>query len=373
VLARRIAGITVGSMGAGDVSLATAASRGIDSREVEGALSEVLSLGVTLVDVAPEADSEALVGGAVRALRLRDTVAVAMRVPPRTGSMTSAYLVERVEASLRASKLDAIPLALLPLRADWRTSTAWPELVGTAARLVYDGKVLAWGAEADDAATARELMSEPWLVAFALPFNLCDRGAAELFTAPPPPPPPSADVVTPSGLILPTFDLNLPLDIAIALATSPPAPSSPPPTEPVAPVDPTTLPLVLARRPLAGGTLVGTMGPGMRRLMRDDRELDDADLARIAVAIARLVPLVRSDPPAARSSIEARTIMDQPRPRRLDAVPTLAELALRYVVSRGAVPLPRLHRREHVAPALTAVARGPLPPSLMEAAIEILT
>lgn len=366
----------VGPLGAGDVSLATAASRGVDSRDVEAALSLALSLGVSLVDVAPESDSEALVGTTVRAMRLRDKAIVAMRVPPRTGSMTSAYLVERVEASLRASKLDAIPLALLPLRAEWRTSSAWPELVGTAARLVYDGKVLAWGAEADDVATARDLFAEPWLGAFALPFNLCERAAEELFTAPPPRPPPKpADVVTASGLILPSFDPNLPLELLVALATDPTLAPPAPSTEPSAPVDISTLPLVLARRPLAGATLAGTIGPGMKRTLRDDRELDAEQLERIAITVARLAPLVRNEPLAARSSAGARGHMERPRrrPVGVEPVESLAELALRYILARGGLPLPRLHRREHVQPALLAAARGPLPPSLLDAAIEILT
>lgn len=366
----------VGPLGAGDVSLATAASRGIDSREVEGALALALSLGVSLVDVAPESDSEALVGGAVRAMRLRDRVVVAMRVPPRVGSMAPGYLVERVESSLRASKLDAIPLALLPLRAEWRTSSMWPELVGTTARLVHDGKVLAWGAEVDDVAAARALFAEPWLAAFALPFNLCERAAEELFTAPPPPPPPkAADVVTASGLILPSFDPNLPLELLVALATDPTLAPPAPAAEPATPVDVSTLPVVLARRPLAGATLAGTIGPGMKRTLRDDRELEAEQLERIAIAVARLAPLVRAEPLAARSSADARGHMVQPRrrPVGVEPVESLAELALRYLLARGALPLPRLHRREHVQPALLAAARGPLPPSLLDAAIEILT
>ena len=39
---------------------------------------------------------------------------------------------------------------------------------------------------------------------------------------------------------------------------------------------------------------------------------------------------------------------------------SIAELALRAVIDRGVIALPRLHRREHLIDALAATMAGPL-------------
>jgi diketogulonate reductase-like aldo/keto reductase len=103
------------------------------------------------------------------------------------------------------------------------------------------------------------------------------------------------------------------------------------------------------------------IGPGGKLAPRDDRNaLDDAARTRIAVAVAKLARLVRDEPPAARSCDAARSVFEQlGRPEHVEAV-TVAELALRFVLDRGVLALPRLHRREHVAPALGAMAALPL-------------
>src|SRR5438128_1135692 len=126
-------GPTVAAVGAGDVSLARAAARGVDVGEVERALHEAIAAGVQLIDVAE--DAEPLVGDAVRALRVRDRVIVATRAPLRG-------LQQRVEASLRATRLDVLPLVQLPVRAADVASRTWPELRGACERLVREGKVL---------------------------------------------------------------------------------------------------------------------------------------------------------------------------------------------------------------------------------------
>ncbi|HVK86114.1 MAG TPA: aldo/keto reductase, partial [Kofleriaceae bacterium] len=159
---QRLAGREVSAIGCGDMSLAIAASRGVDSREVERSLHHALELGLTLVDVHAEPDAERLVGDALPSPRLRDRVVVVTTVPALTARagapqrdvlperLPAGYLVERVEATLRSTRFDTLPLVQLPLRPAWRTSSAWPELAGTCARLVREGKVLAWGAIVDD-------------------------------------------------------------------------------------------------------------------------------------------------------------------------------------------------------------------------------
>lgn len=313
----------VTAVGCGDVSLTIAANRGIDAREVDRALQHAIELGLTLVDVHAEADAERLVGEAIRSQRARDRVVVATTIPhtpPRPGHprrdvlpelLPARYVQEAVEATLRTTRLDAIPLAQLPLRAAWRSSTAWPELLGTCARLTHEGKVVAWGAQVDELdETALGFTTEPWFAALSVVFNLLDRRAEPL----------------------------------LAAAKVP----------------------VLARQPLAGGALSGNVGPGMKLTPRDDRnELSPADLERAAVAAARLAPEVRTAPPAARSCDAARAMLDRGRrPDPLEAS-TVGELALRFVIDRGAIALPRLHRYEHVLPAVIAASAPPLSAALL--------
>jgi aryl-alcohol dehydrogenase-like predicted oxidoreductase len=277
-------GPAVTAVGCGDVSLARAAARGIDAIDVSRVLHEAIEAGIELVDVAE--DAEPLVGEAVRALRVRDRVVVATRAPLRG-------LRQRVEASLRATRLEVLPLVQLPVRAADVAASWWPELLGACARLVREGKVLRWGAVMD------EIVEVDGFCAIAVPFNVCERPAIE--------------------------------DRGIA---------------------------VLARRPLAGGALAGTLGPGAVLLRTDDRR--EMDFERVAVGVAKLAALVKRQPPAARSSDAARQQLAQNvRPADIRCE-TVAELALRFVIDRGAIALPRLHRREHIAEAIAAAAAPPL-------------
>lgn len=309
---RALGTTTVTVVGCGDVSLPIAAARGVDARDLAAALDRALELGITLVDVAPDADSERLAGDAIRAHRLRDTVTLATRAA--TGDLRA-----RVEASLRATRLEVLPLVQLALPAP---------PAELCARLVREGKVLQWGLSVDappelpppappppasllvtpyDIAatpTPSKLTFEPWLVSLALPFSLCDRRAAPLLADPPLP--------------------------------------------------------ILARHPLAGGALAGTLGPGAKLALRDDRlAIDAATLERIALTITRLVPFVRDVPPAARADLDRA-----PRRTRDPDATNVAELALRYALDRGAIVLPRLHRAEHVADAVAAASAPPLSPDL---------
>ena len=360
---RSIGETTVSAVGAGDVSLAIAASRGVDHREVERALTSALAMGLSLVDVHPEVDAERLAGEVVRSQRARDHAILTTHVERLAGregpieQMPPGYLQERVEAALRSTRLDALPLVLLELRPTWTTSRAWPELVGTAARLVREGKVLAYGASLsdEDAALPLEdhgkLLAEHWLVALSVAFNACTRTALPLIEAAtaavtygPEAPPPAPGR---APMVVSMFDLIAETKVS--------------PSRPIR----RTVPLaILARQPLAGGALAGHLGPGAKLSPRDDRELDPEALERIAVRVARLAALVRTTPPAARASKAAReTLEATKRPEQMVAF-TLAELALRYVVDRGAIALPRLHRNETIPEALLACAGDPLPPEI---------
>jgi aryl-alcohol dehydrogenase-like predicted oxidoreductase len=329
VRTRQLAGAIVTAIGGGDVCLATSAARGVPARDVEHALHEAIVFGLTLCDVAADADSEQLVGEVVRAQRARDKVVVATRIAvaaPRPGApsrdvlperLPARYVQDRVEASLRATRLDALPLVQLPIRPAWRGSSAWPELVGTCARLVAEGKALAWGVLLDDLEDAEPLIAEPWLAAMSVVYAVCDRRAEPLFAA----------------------------ARARELA-------------------------ILARQPLAGGALTGALGPGVKLRPRDDRnELSPAMLERIAVGVAKLATLVKHAPPAVRASDAARQIAEAaPRPEHLECH-DVAELALRFAIDRAGIALPRLHRREHLLPAIAAAAAPPLSPAVITAIV----
>jgi aryl-alcohol dehydrogenase-like predicted oxidoreductase len=330
VRTRRLGDHTVTAIGGGDLCLATSASRGVPARDVEHALHEAIAFGITLFDVAGDADSERLAGRAVRDARARDRVVVATRVPilaERPGAprrdrlrerLPAAYLQDRIEAALRATHLEVLPLAQLPLEPSWLASPSWPELVGTCARLVREGKVLAWGAlldePNDDAASA--LCAEPWLASLSVVYHLWNRRAEPFFEA--------------------AAKRELP---------------------------------ILARQPLAGGALAGHLGPGVRLPPRDDRnDLDAPTLERIAVGVARLATLVKHEPPAVRSSDAARRIAERAarpgRPEHLECN-DVAELALRFAIDRAGIALPRLHRRAHLLPGIAAAAAPPLPAELV--------
>jgi aryl-alcohol dehydrogenase-like predicted oxidoreductase len=375
-------GPEVPAVGVGDVSLARATARAVDAGEVRRALEVALEAGLAVVDVADEADAEQLVGEVVRGLRARDRTIVATRVPalaPATPLRASRlderlpvrYVQARVEASLRATRLDVIPLAQLELRAEWRSSPAWPELRETSARLVHEGKVLRWGA-------------------------LMDEGfeSVEVERPEPPPPPPVADLPSSAGglLLVSTLDDALAVGAAPASATVA-APQRRPRVAAVLEegwLSAVSVPLslceraaesllaatagsrvaLLARRPLAGGALAGALGPGVALPPGDDRRtIDAAALERIAVTAAKLAVFVKREPAAARSCEAARAQLERNPRSSIDdghqrsierECATLAELALRLLIDRGALVLPRLHRRDHVAEAVLAASAPPL-------------
>jgi aryl-alcohol dehydrogenase-like predicted oxidoreductase len=327
VRTRRLGRHTVSAIGGGDLCLGTSAARGVYVRDVERALHEAIAFGISLFDVAADADSEQLAGEAVRAQRARDGVVIATRVtalaelpgaPKRDlmrERMPVGYLRERVEASLRASRLEVLPLVQLELRPSWLGSVAWPELVGGCAQLVTEGKVLAWGALLDEVTheAAPALVAEPWLSALSVVYQVCDRKAEPLFAA-----------ATQRELA------------------------------------------ILARAPLAGGALAGRLGPGVGLPPRDDRNaIEPAMLERIAVGCAKLAPLVKQVPLAVRTSEAAKEIAEQgQRPDHVECE-DIAELALRFAIDRAGIALPRLHRREHLMAGIAAAAAPPLSHALI--------
>ncbi|HET9624871.1 MAG TPA: aldo/keto reductase [Kofleriaceae bacterium] len=378
---RQLGEFTISAIGSGDVSLPASAARGVPAREVEHAVHEAITFGITLIEVAPEPDSERLIGEAIREHRARDRVLVASHVPmlaERAGAPRRDRLPERlppsyvqhcVEASLRTTRLDALPLAQLALHPAWIASPAWPELVATCARLTREGKVRLWGAVIDDipAPEAPVAPRPPPPPPSSLIISLADAVAAP----PPPPAPPDvhADLaaliaepwLAALSLIFHACDRRAQPVIAHAAARTPPL-------------------VTFARRPLAGGALAGHLGPDRKIPPRDDRQaLDDATLTQIAVGVARLSPLVKQPPPAAQSCDAAQHAAERARTNRRAAwrdhvaADNVAELALRLAIDRAGVALPRLHRRAHLLPALAAAAAPPLPDAVVEEISEALS
>ncbi|MGC4117878.1 MAG: hypothetical protein QM765_25690 [Myxococcales bacterium] len=377
---RTIDGFAVSTVGIGEFRLATCELRGVS--DIERTLHHALRSNLTFVEVADEDIAERMVGDAVRSLRLRDVVMVATRIPNRRELPAPGYVQQQVEASLRASKLDALPLAMLPLSTAWLASSAWLDLAGTLVRLVREGKVLRWGARLDLAGAERDgrlteeleaaaALRDPFC-AISIALSACDRRGLPLLEGVITKPPPVVKKKKkPAGLIVSLDDADDDLladpQLAALVGMIPKQP------EVVEPERVKSLP-ILAREPLAGGALAGMLGPGMRMSPRDDRQsIDAATLQRIAVAAAALAPLVRDQPPAARSSEAAKQMLERgKRPEHVEAF-TLAELALRFVVDRGAIALPRLHQRDYVTAALIAGSAKPLSSAVHERLIAVLS
>lgn len=381
------------AVGLGELSLAIAAARGIDRSGVTRALGVALEAGLDFIDISADEDSERLVGETLRSLRLRDTVIAAARIPSideksgmptrdvLTERLPPRYVVARVESALRASRLDALPLAQLGVRAAWRSSSAWPEVVGTCARLVHEGKVLEWGAFVENIEDdTGELCRDAWLASISIPYSICERkgdaviaaAAAAMITPAEADATPSATTgLSPAQLRSAGIDpmlviaAGLPAELVLAASSTAPATGA----AAVAAQRQTPI-MVIARRPLAGGALAGMIGPGVKLKPRDDRNsLDLPELERIAIAATKLARFVKQVPPVAHSFSGAKAELEritESRKARHIEISTLAELALRFVVTRGAIALPRLHRHEHIAEAFTSAYLPPLSQNLVE-------
>jgi aryl-alcohol dehydrogenase-like predicted oxidoreductase len=150
--------------------------RGLD-RDRQRVLLAALDGGVDLVDVSPQwGDSESLAGEAIRELRLRDRAVLATRAPADLRALQRS-----VEASLRATRLDVLPLVQLP---DWtdahRDARDHAELLDIADRLVREGKVQWWGVVAPEPRRCVATLDEPWLTSVQARFHVQDRRAAAI-------------------------------------------------------------------------------------------------------------------------------------------------------------------------------------------------
>ena len=389
---QQLAGRPIATVGLGDVSLARSAKRGREPSEVVRRVHDALEASLDLIDVAPEEDSERAVGDAVRALRQRDHAIVATRVPelPKQ-ELPPRYLVERVEASLRATKLDVMPLVQLPLRASWLLLPQWPELVATCARLVREGKVMHWGVRVSEtsadpvpvvpkrpapvtledvsALLAKEAEQRPRSSLILMPDEAIAADpalaiAVELTRNAGAPPPRADGELSHAAMLfldepwLATLAVDLSMCRRDALALVAAAAGRKP---------------VLALRPLEGGALAGTIGPGSSLAPHDDRRaLTPEQLEAIAVGVAKLASRVKREPLAARASAEARTITDSAQRPPNVMVATLAELALRYVIDRGAIAIPRIHTRDALSELVSCGNAEPLPAPLIAKIDELL-
>lgn len=323
--------------------------RGIEPDDVARVVPAAIEMGVTLVDASPAwADSLHVVGEAVRGLRARDRVCVACAIPPlsarsslagaiaaatpssaliipvsakRSAGLAAAraqptgYVQKTVEDALRALKLEALPLAWLGgWRDAWLDEKVWPELHGTLMRLVREGKVLAWGVIAPDDAPgdAVRAVEQPWVAAVSARYSLFDRSAAD--------------------------------ELVPAAAKAGVA--------------------VIAREPLARGALGGELGPTVRFPPDDERRAwSEARLASIVPELARLAAYATHTPPAAASTVAGRALLEQLRRGEDVSSPSVADLALRYVLDTPGVTSAAVGVRTipHLAATLGAGDGGALP------------
>jgi aryl-alcohol dehydrogenase-like predicted oxidoreductase len=181
--------------------------------EVARAIGLALDLGVEVLDTATVLGaSEELCGQTLRELGAWERVMLATRVPaaaphavnkdvladdeegqegevfadPLPRLWPLPHLEERLERSLRATKLPVIPLALLEgWRDSWLRSPAWPELAGAMVQMQRKGKVLRWGLALpfSSIAHAEKILDEPLIAAVAAPYCLWSAAAERLAAA----------------------------------------------------------------------------------------------------------------------------------------------------------------------------------------------
>ncbi len=266
----------------------TGARRGLSPDDVQRAVGAAIDAGCELIDVPAAGEPERRVGIELRALRARDRVIVATAVGgPGRKPPLAAQVQRGVEDALRGLRIDALPLVQLAGWDDaWLDDRTWPELRGTLARLISEGKARAWGVIAPDGTAPLRVIAEPWLASVQVRYSLFDRAVEEAV---------------------------LPAALAAKVG-------------------------VIAREPLAAGGLAGDLGPGTPWLPGDERATWPARRWRdLPEELARLAALVRSTPPAATASEAGRALLDGLiRGDDLEQA-TVAELALRFVVDHPAI------------------------------------
>ncbi|MCE9572439.1 MAG: aldo/keto reductase [Deltaproteobacteria bacterium] len=328
-------GYSIGGAGVGATALGGGPGR--DAHLAQRALFHALERGVRLVEHGHGGvGALGRIGEVVRELRLREQVAVAIRIPAlnelRTpdGNLmlrrvfTPVYLKAAVEAALIATRLEIIPIAQLGLwHDDWLDDETWPELATYLAELVWQGKVLHWGVVAGGGPAVR-IADEPAIATIAVPYNVFARAEGEALFA--------KATERKVGLI--------------------------------------------AIRPLAGGLLGGDFGAKVEFRPGDARReaLPPALLAAAAPRVAKLSALTSDAPPAARSSDAAREALEQAerdrreKEARIEAS-NVPELALRFALTPPAISAFAVGAasRDHVDAAIAAASAPPLGARVMEA------
>lgn len=276
---------------ASSLGLGTRGHRGArkdtDPGDAERAIAAAIEAGCTLIECGPQwGESERLVGAAVRALRARDRVLVATRVDTDGALPTVGAVRAAIEASLRACKLEALPLVWLDgWRDAWLDLPPWPELASSLADRVRDGDVLAWGLGVDDLAAAERVTTVD-VAAIGVRWSLFDRRAERAL---------------------------IPAAVAAGRA-------------------------VVARSPLADGALGGELAPGVRFRPEDERRAwSPQRLAALPPALAGLTAFTRNAPPAARASDDGRAILDGLRRHPELVHATVAELAIAACVATAGI------------------------------------
>lgn len=322
----------------------------VDPAAVERAIGEAIDRGITVVDTAPYlGDSEEVCGQALKRLRAWEKVALVTKVPPADALaahkvlladddgvafrdplpkiLAPAYLEERIERSLKATKLEVLPVALLEGWHDsWLTSTAWPEIQGTMARLTRKGKVLRWGLElsAGSIPHTEKVLDDPQIAVIGAPYCLWSSAADKL-----------AAMAEERGCAF------------------------------------------FARRVMGQGGLSGEIvatrefRPGdIRREIFGSTEPEgevaknEKGMIELSRRIAELAAFTKSIPPAAQSSNPARQALEAARRDLANReCETVAELAVRFVVSHRGVAsaVIGMSSAAHVRANVAAAVRGPLP------------
>ncbi|MEZ4363530.1 MAG: aldo/keto reductase [Kofleriaceae bacterium] len=317
----------------------------VSPAELKRTLGLALDLGVDVVDTAPWwGESENICGEALRALRAWERVLLTTKVPPPLAAPTAlellkddeglafrdplprvfppAYVEERVERSLRATKLEVLPLVMLTAWHDsWLESTAWPELLGIMEALRRKGKVLSWGLCLPGLATtaAERALDQPVFAAIAAPHCLWSLAAERLAAAA--------------------------AERELAFFAS----------------------LVMGQGGLSGEILAtSTFRHDDVRHLRFGAPEGLEELSR---RVAELCEFTKSAPPAARSSNGAREILERVQRReREPECETVAELAVRFALSAPAVTTAVIGTSSaaHLQANAAAAARGPLSAATLE-------
>jgi aryl-alcohol dehydrogenase-like predicted oxidoreductase len=316
----------------------------VDPSVVARVIGEAIDRGVNVVDTAPYlGDSEALCGQTLRELHAWEKILLVTRLPPASAEAalkdlladqhgvayrdplpkiwSPAYLEDRVERSLRATKLEVIPLMLLEGWHDsWLRSTAWPEIHGAMHRLQRRGKVLHWGLQLPASALPHtaEILDEPLITAVAAPYGLWSAAA--------------------EGVAAAAAERNIAFFAQLVMGQ--------------------------------GGLSGEIMAAGELRAddVRSQRFGNAEGRIELSRRIAELAAFTKAIPPAAESSSEAREILEASRRDLANReCETVAELAVRFTISNPSVASAVIGTSSapHLRSNAAAVARGALPEHVM--------